>query len=69
MTFKTDVIDDISTFTNTNEFGTSIIWTPKGGVAQPAFDVILNENVLHGDPQQDQGVEQPDARIMAATTD
>jgi len=69
MTLKTDIISDISTFTNTDEFGTSVIWTPKGGIAQPAFDAILNEIILHGDPNQDQGVVQPDASINAATTD
>ena len=63
------MITDISTFTNTDEFGTSITWTPSGGLAQTPFDAILDENVLHGDPHQDQGVKQPDAAINAATTD
>lgn len=68
MTLKTDITNDISTFTNDDEFGTSIIWTPKGDIAQTPFDAILNENILHGDPQQDQGVVQPDAFLYGADT-
>jgi len=70
MTLKSQIISDISAaFINTDEFGYSAVWTPQDGIAQPAFNVIYDDIILHGDPEQENPVIQPETTVMAATTD
>jgi len=69
MTLKTEIIADLPVFFNSDEFGNSAVWTPKGGVAQPAFVVILDDTVLHGDEDQEKDVIQESIVVRGATSD
>ena len=52
MTFKDDMQADIADIIDdTDEFGTEAIHTPQGGVAQPAFNCLIGESILHGDDE------------------
>lgn len=69
MTFKTDVQDDIGDIIDdTEEFGIEAIHTPQGGEAQPAFNVILGESILHGNDETG-FVEQESVSVTAKTSD
>ena len=48
MTFETDVQEDVEAIIN-GEFSRECIHTPRGGVAQPAFNCLLNNAPMHGD--------------------
>ena len=69
MTLKTEIIDDLPVFFNADEFGATAVWTPKGGIAQPSFVVILDDTVLHGDEDQEKDVIQESILIRGATSD
>ena len=52
MTFKTDAQEDFEDIINdTEEFGIEAIHTPQGGIAQPAFNVILGDRIKHGNDE------------------
>ena len=47
----------------------SAVYTPLGGIAQPAVTVLFIHNPLHGDENQDEDVEQPYIRASAKSGD
>ena len=60
MTLKdTIAADRAEVFLNTDEFADSAVWTPAGGVAQPAVAGFYNSFPLHGDEYQENKVVQP----------
>ena len=69
MTLKTDIIADLTTFLNSDEFAYSAIWTPASGVAQPAFNVIIDDTIAHGDENQELEVVAETVVVWGATTD
>lgn len=70
MTFKTDAQADIAEIINdTDEFGLEAIHTPQGGSAQPAFNVILGESILHGNDDNDSSIEFESIFATAVTSD
>ena len=70
MTLKeTIAADRAAIFLNQNEFAASAIWTPAGGVAQPEITVLFNGFPLHGDENQETGVEQPSIFAAASSAD
>lgn len=48
MTFQDDVLEDVEEIIN-GEFSYECIHTPKGGAAQPPFNCLKDETILHGD--------------------
>jgi len=53
VTFKTDAQADIAEIINdTEEFGVEVIHTPQEGVAQPAFNALIGESILHGNDEE-----------------
>ena len=50
MTFQTQILEDMADIIN-GDFSLECIHTPKGGVAQPAFNCLKDEAVLNGDSE------------------
>lgn len=70
MTLKETIASDITNvFLNTDESAYSAVWTPAGGVAQPAISVFFQNTPLHGDEYQGLPVEQPETYIVAKASD
>jgi hypothetical protein len=69
MTFKDDVLSDLDVFFDEDEFADVVVWTPKGGVAQPSFNAIVDETILHGDDEQNLDVVPENIVVQAKTSD
>lgn len=69
MTLKETIESDVTdVFLNTDEFADSAVWTPAGGIAQPAVTGFYNNFPLHGDEYQDNPVSQPSTFFVTKST-
>lgn len=70
MTLKETIIEDQdAVFLDEDEFAYSMVWTPKGGVAQAAVSVFFNDFPMTGDPWGEKGVDQQSTHIIGKASD
>ena len=69
MTLKDTIATDrADVFLNTDEFADSAVWTPCGGVTQPAVAGFYNNFPLHGDEYQENEVSQPQTSFVTSSS-